>query len=65
MLKWRKTYGDGDYTDDLVLWIDGKATNHVISQNSGYYVCYIDDVNSYITNSVRDAKLFILSSLGY
>ena len=28
---WKKSYGDGELTDDYVLWVNGKPTNIVIS----------------------------------
>ena len=34
---WKKSYGDGELTDDYVLWLNGKPTDIVIS---GWTSCY-------------------------
>jgi SH3-like domain-containing protein len=40
---WRKDYGDGYETEDLVLWVDGKPTDTIINEYSEE--CYILDVD--------------------
>ena len=54
--KWKKDYGDGQETDDSVLWINGKPTNNYIS-GYGYYTAYIDGVEfGYIFDTLKEAK---------
>jgi hypothetical protein len=33
-IKWRKSYGDGEYTEDYVLWLNNEPTDYVISPST-------------------------------
>lgn len=39
-LKWRKTYGDGEYTEDYVLWNGNEPTEYIICESTygGWWV---------------------------
>lgn len=63
-LNWKHNYGDNEPTYDWVLWINGKPTQHCISQTSGIFYCYIDDTQKYMAESLKEAKEFICDELG-
>lgn len=63
-LKWKKDYGDGSYTEDTILWIDGEPTDNIISPSSGFYVVYVNGIKEYITDNRKDARDYILNALG-
>lgn len=63
-LNWKKSYGDGQYTIDTVLWIDGKPTDNVISPVSGYYSLYVNDERYGEADTISEAKETILKALG-
>lgn len=53
---WRKTYGDGELTDDYVLWIDGEPTDVVISPLSGCWSLMNGKEEIYIADTVKECK---------
>ena len=65
-LRWRKDYGDGECTDDTVLWINGHPTSCVISGLSSQCRCaYIDDHRvGFYYDTNKKVKEVILNKLG-
>lgn len=61
---WRRSYGDGELTDDSVLWIKGEPTDCYVSQASGVYYAYVDGKEVYMADTLKEAKEFILQELG-
>lgn len=57
-LTWKKDYGDGEITDDAVLWINGQPSTIVISgAESGWYgTLYIGDREVAIADTRKELK---------
>ena len=53
---WRKSYGDGECTDDSVLWINGKPTKNIVSPCSGCFFAYCDNKEIGVYDSRKNAK---------
>ena len=60
---WRHNRGDGEPTCDWYLWFLGKPTEHLISQASGVYYCYIDGEEKQMCDTLQDAKNWIIGAL--
>ena len=58
-LKWKRDYGDGEQTDDFVLWVNGKPTDNVISGWRGCWYGYINNQEIGMFESVKEAKTYI------
>lgn len=63
-LAWKHNAGDGELTYDWYLWVNGKPTNHLISQWSGIYSYYEDGVEIGMTDTLKDAKSLLLKEIG-
>lgn len=55
-LTWKNNYGDGSCTDDLVLWVDGKPTDTIISPCSGFNTIYIEGEEFQICDTKKEGK---------
>lgn len=65
-LQWKKDYGDGYYTEDWVLWIDGNPTTNIAAQGGGNYkVAYVNDEEVALCDTFKEAKQIILEELGF
>lgn len=60
---WKRDYGDHCETDDSVLWIGGKPTDHCVSQASGVFYAYIYGKEEGIFDTRKEAKDFIIGRL--
>ena len=64
-IRWKRDYGDGYETDDSVLWIDGKVTQHCVSPYSAACYCaFIDNKEVGMFDTREEAKNYILEELG-
>lgn len=61
--KWKHDSGDHEETYDWYLWIDGKPTNHCISQASGVYYIYINNKERGMRDTLKEAKLQLIGML--
>jgi len=57
-LTWKKDYGDGEITDDAVLWVNKEPTEIVISgAECGWYgVLYYGNTKLYIADTRKELK---------
>lgn len=63
--RWRRDYGDGYETDDSVLWIEGKPTDHCVSPiSTACYFAFIDNKEVGMFDTREEAKKYILAELG-
>ena len=65
-IQWKKDYGDGECTDDTVLWINGQPTTCVISGLSSQCRCaYMDDEHiGFYYDTNKEVKELIFEKLG-
>lgn len=59
--KWCRDYGDGEYTEDAVLWYHGNPLNICISGaegNGGYGSLFLGDKEVYIADTRKELKEF-------
>ena len=65
-MRWRKKYGEAgeeQETDDSVLWINGKATDNLVSPWSGVFSAYYHGIEIGVYDSRKEAKLAVLERL--
>ena len=65
-LRWRKSYGDGEETDDTVLWINGRPTVCCVSGLSSQCRCAmigLDQIGFY-QDTNKECKEILLQELG-
>lgn len=57
---WRKDYGDGECTEDAVLWYKGNPTTIVISgaECGEYGVLFLGDKKVYMADTRKELKEF-------
>lgn len=57
---WKCSYGNGEITDDSVLWINGKPTDNVVSGWAGCWFAYKDNEEIGVYPTKKEAKEAIL-----
>lgn len=63
-IRWKKDYGDGEYTEDLVLWLDGKPTNHSICDCGGFKSVFVYGEEIAMVDTFKEGKEMIREELG-
>jgi len=55
--QWRRSYGDGECTEDYVLWVNGEPTDTYISEvSTKCYALYIEGEEVGLFNTIKEAK---------
>lgn len=63
-IRWKKDYGDGEYTEDLVLWLDGHPTNSYICDRGGFKSVFVGDEEIAMVDTFKEGKEFIMWAIG-
>ena len=63
-IRWKKDYGDGEYTEDLVLWLDGHPTDNCISDCGGFKSVFVGGVEIAMVDTFKEGKEMIREELG-
>ena len=62
-IRWKKDYGDGEYTEDVVLWLDDNPTKSYICDCGGFKSVFVDGVEIAMVNTFKEGKEVIRSEL--
>lgn len=62
---WRRNAGDNEPTLDTYMWVNGKPTDNLISPCSGCYYVYFNNRQIGVADSLKEAKLMLLTAGGY
>ena len=63
-VRWKKDYGDGEYTEDLVLWIGNHPTAHYICDCGGFKSVYLFGEEFAMVDTFKEGKDMIREELG-